>query len=158
VRNLFHMGRKQMELSSNDFGSIQKAIEEVQENGRDIRLIFASYYEDEAYDIGWEVDAAVDAFEMFSSRWTTEILAALYIAGDRRFNELRTLLRGISSRTLSDKLTTCQKHGVVQRVVEEGPPIRVTYRLTSHGRTCGKLLGPLVAYMKIHKNLIASDE
>ena len=158
MRNLFHMGRKQMELSSNDFGSIQKAIEEVQENGRDIRLIFASYYEDEDYDIGWEVDAAVDAFEMFSSRWTTEILAALYIAGDRRFNELRTLLRGISSRTLSDKLTTCQKHGVVQRVVEEGPPIRVTYRLTSHGRTCGKLLGPLVAYMKIQKNLITSDE
>jgi len=111
------MGRKQMELNSVDFGSIQNAIEDVQKNGRNIRLIFASYYVDDDYDIGWEVDAAVDAFEMFSSRWTTEILAALYIAGDRRFNELRSLLRGISSRTLSDKLTTCQKHGVVERVV-----------------------------------------
>ena len=97
------------------------------------------------------------SFEMFSSRWTIEILAALYIAGDRRFNELRTLLRGISSRTLSDKLTTCQEHGLVERVVEEGPPIRVTYRLTTHGRTCGRLLGPLVAYMKTHKELIESE-
>ncbi len=145
-----------MTLTPDDFESIQKAIVDVQANGRDIRMTFASYYDDEV-DIGWEVDAAVDSFQMFSSRWTIEILAALYIAGDRRFNELRTLLRGISSRTLSDKLTTCQEHGLVERVVEEGPPIRVTYRLTSHGRTCGRLLGPLVAYMKIHKDLIESE-
>ncbi len=145
-----------MTLTPDDFAKIEKSIVDVQKNGRDIRMTFASYYDDEV-DIGWEVDAAVDAFEMFSSRWTIEILAALYIAGDRRFNELRTLLRGISSRTLSDKLTTCQQHGLVERVVEEGPPIRVTYRLTTHGRTCGRLLGPLVAYMKIHKDLVESE-
>ena len=156
VRNLSHMSRQPMVLTEKDFRYVQKSIVEVQRSGRAIRKIFAAYY-DEEVDIGWEVDAAVDYFEMFSSRWTIEILAALYIAGDRRFNELRTLLRGISSRTLSDKLTTCQKHGLVDRVVEEGPPIRVTYRLTSHGRTCGRLLGPLVAYMKTHKELIESE-
>ena len=155
-RNLYHMSRQPMILTEKDFDYVQKSIIEVQRSGRGIRKIFATYYDDEV-DIGWEVDAAVDAFEMFSSRWTIEILAALYIAGDRRFNELRTLLRGISSRTLSDKLTTCQEHGLVERVVDEGPPIRVTYRLTSHGRTCGKLLGPLVAYMKTHKELIESE-
>ena len=156
VRTLSHMSRQPMVLTEKDFRYVQKSIVEVQRSGRAIRKIFATYY-DEEVDIGWEVDAAVDSFEMFSSRWTIEILAALYIAGDRRFNELRTLLRGISSRTLSDKLTTCQKHGLVDRVVEEGPPIRVTYRLTSHGRTCGRLLGPLVAYMKTHKELIESE-
>ncbi len=130
-----------MTLSEKDFNYVQKSIVEVQRSGRSIRKIFAAYY-DEDVDIGWE---------------TIEILAALYIAGDRRFNELRTLLRGISSRTLSDKLTTCQGHGLVERVVEEGPPIRVTYRLTTHGRTCGRLLGPLVAYMKTHKELIESE-
>lgn len=150
------MGRPPMVLSPEDFLKIQNSINDVQKNGRDIRMTFASYYDDDV-DIGWEVDAAVDSFQMFSSRWTIEILAALYIAGDRRFNELRTLLRGISSRTLSDKLTTCQEHGLVDRVVEEGPPIRVTYRLTTHGRTCGRLLGPLVAYMKIHKDLVEAE-
>ena len=82
-----------MILTEKDFDYVQKSIIEVQRSGRGIRKIFATYYDDEV-DIGWEVDAAVDAFEMFSSRWTIEILAALYIAGDRRFNELRTLLRG----------------------------------------------------------------
>ena len=98
-----------------------------------IRRSFESYYDDD-FDVGWEVDAAVDAFSIFSSKWTIEILATLYIAGERRFNEMRTLLRGISSRTLSDKLTTCVQNGLVDRVVEDGPPIRVIYRLTDHGQ------------------------
>ena len=80
---------------------VQRSIDDVMVEGSDIRRIFGKY-NDEVFDVGWEVDAAVDAFSVFSSRWTTEILATLYIAGDRRFNEMRGLLRGISSRTLSD--------------------------------------------------------
>ena len=76
-----------MVLTEKDFRYVQKSIVEVQRSGRAIRKIFAAYY-DEEVDIGWEVDAAVDSFEMFSSRWTIEILAALYIAGDRRFNDI----------------------------------------------------------------------
>ena len=142
-----------MAISDEDFKKVDEAIEAVKEDGKNIRSIFESYY-DENVDIDWEVDAAVDAFSIFSSRWTVEILATLYIAGDRRFNELRKLLRGISSRTLSDKLTSCTESGLVDRVVETESPVRVTYSLTSHGRDCGRLLGPLVAYMKIHQNRV----
>ena len=122
-----------------------------------IRRSFESYYDDD-FDVGWEGDAAVDAFSIFSSKWTIEILATLYIAGDRRFNEMRGLLRGISSRTLSDKLKTCVQNGLVDRVVEDGPPIRVIYRLTDHGREAGRLLSPLVAYMKLHQGHVAGPK
>ncbi len=142
-----------MAVSDEDFKKVELAINDVREEGKTIRSIFEDYYDDDL-DIGWEVDAAVDAFSIFSSRWTIEILAALYIAGDRRFNEMRKLLRGISSRTLSDKLTRCTETGLVERVVEEGPPIKVTYRLTDHGRDAGRLLGPLVAYMKIKQGRV----
>ena len=125
---------------------------------RDLPSKNGSVDPDNNFQMEWEVDAAVIAFNMFSSRWTTEILSALYIAGDKRFNQLRTLLRGISSRTLSDKLTACVENGLVQRVVDDGPPIRVMYRLTTHGRNCGRLLGPLVAYMKIHNDLVVSKD
>ena len=147
------MSKQPMAISDEDFKKVNEAIEAVKEDGKNIRSIFESYY-DEKVDIDWEVDAAVDAFSIFSSRWTVEILATLYIAGDRRFNELRKLLRGISSRTLSDKLTSCTESGLVDRVVETESPVRVTYSLTSHGRDCGRLLGPLVAYMKIHQNRV----
>jgi|TARA_B110001454_G_scaffold92075_1_gene87780 DNA-binding HxlR family transcriptional regulator len=147
-----------MTITNLDYKKIISVIDQVQDNGRDIRKIFQGYYNDEEGQMEWEVDAAVISFSMFSSRWTTEILSALYIAGDKRFNELRTLLRGISSRTLSDKLTACRKNGLVERVVDDGPPIRVMYRLTTHGRNCGRLLGPLVAYMKIHNDLVVSKD
>ena len=145
-----------MILTSDNLKEIESSIVTSEGIGARIRQILGEYHGGD-FDVAWEVDAAVEALDVFTSRWTIEILATLYIAGDRRFNELRTLLRGISSRTLSDKLTTCQEHGLVERVVDEGPPIRVTYRLTSHGRTCGRLLGPLVAYMKTHKELIESE-
>jgi|TARA_B110000914_G_C15447650_1_gene439278 DNA-binding HxlR family transcriptional regulator len=152
------MTRERMAITNLDYKKIISVIDQVQDNGRDIRKIFQGYYNDEEGQMEWEVDAAVISFSMFSSRWTTEILSALYIAGDKRFNELRTLLRGISSRTLSDKLTACRKNGLVERIVDDGPPIRVMYRLTTHGRNCGRLLGPLVAYMKIHNDLVVSKD
>ena len=142
-------------MEKNDIVKIMEYIEDVKTTGGMIRNKFEEYA-DPMTSIEWEVDAAVECFEIFSSRWTIEILAALYIAGDRRFNEMRTLLGGISSRTLSDKLSACQKNGLVDRVVEEGPPIRVTYRLTEHGKTCGRLLGVLIAYMKIERGLVRS--
>ena len=147
-----------MSITNSDYKKITSALDQVQDNGREIRQIFQGYYDGDDGQMEWEVDAAVIAFSMFSSRWTTEILSALYIAGDKRFNELRTLLRGISSRTLSDKLRSCQENGLVERVVDDGPPIRVIYRLTTHGRNCGRLLGPLVAYMKIHNDMVVSED
>ena len=149
------MPKQPMVMSDEDFKKVEVTINDVKENGIEIRNIFEGYY-DENFDIDWEVDAAVDAFSIFSSKWTIEILATLYIAGERRFNEMRKLLRGISSRTLSDKLTKCAESGLVERIVEEGPPIRVKYRLTDHGRDAGRLLGPLVAYMKVRQGRIIS--
>ena len=142
-----------MSISDEDFKKVEAAINDVREEGKTIRTIFEGYYNEEI-DINWEVDAAVDAFSIFSSRWTIEILATLYIAGERRFNEMRKLLRGISSRTLSDKLTKCTETGLVERIVEDGPPIRVTYGLTEHGRDAGRLLGPIVAYMKVSQGRV----
>ena len=146
-----------MRITSRDMKKINDALEEVEENGAMIRRIFGEYNDDE-FDVSWEVDSAVDAFSIFSSRWAIEILATLYIAGDRRFNEMRKLLRGISSRTLSDKQTTCVENGLVDRIVEDGPPIRVIYRLTEHGREAGRLLSPLVAYMKIYQGRVVGPK
>ncbi|MGB1436233.1 MAG: winged helix-turn-helix transcriptional regulator [Candidatus Thalassarchaeaceae archaeon] len=152
------MPREPMKITNSDYEVIDEAIKEVKKSGTKIRKTFAPYNENGEYDIEWEVGAAVEAFSSFSSRWSIEILAALYIAGDRRFNEMRNLLKGISSRTLSDKLTHCADLGLVNRIVDEGPPIRVRYQLTEHGRNAGRLLSPLVAYMKIQQGRVIIDK
>tara|TARA_B100001996_G_C18671543_1_gene596934 strand:- start:3062 stop:3559 length:498 start_codon:yes stop_codon:yes gene_type:complete len=150
------MPENPMILSNEDMNEIQSSIITTEGMGARIRQILGDYYGGD-YDINWEVEAAVEALEMFTSRWTIEILATLYIAGDRRFNELRKLLTGISSRTLSDKLRRCTENGLIVRIVIDGPPVRVSYRLTEHGQRAGRLLGPLVAYMKLQKESVKQE-
>ena len=146
-----------MKVSKQDLLSINQSIDTVHEMGAQIRRSLQEYSDDHTHDTAWEVQAGVEALEVFGSRWTIEILAALYVAGERRFNELRHLLNGISSRTLSDKLRRCTESELIERIVEDGPPIRVSYRLTEHGMVCGRLLGPLVAYMKIRNGALEED-
>ena len=67
---------------------------------------------------------------------------------------MKSLLEGISSRTLSDKLTLLAKEGLILRKVDDGPPIRVEYELSDHGVTCGRLLSPLVAHLKIQSGSV----
>ena len=143
-----------MKIPADAFEALQNNIEGTLNNGKIIRSTLANYSNQGPFNADWEVEAAVEALHVFGSRWTIEILATLYITGPRRFNEMKHLLKGISSRTLSDKLRYLVEEGLVVRSVSEGPPIRVTYRLSEHGKTCGKLLSPLVAFMKIHKGSI----
>ena len=136
-------------LPNTVFSEVEKQIKETVANGTTIRNILAEHSSEGPWDTNWEVAAAVDALHVFGSRWTIEILSTLYIAGPRRFNQLKTLLAGISSRTLSDKLRLLVQEELVIRQVDDGPPIRVNYILSEHGITCGRLLSPLVAHLKI---------
>ena len=147
-----------MVLTDDELEVIQNAITTTEGKGSQIRTLLGEKGDSTIYGVTWEVEAAVEALEVFASRWTIEILATLYIAGERRFNELRRLLIGISSRTLSDKLTVLREAGLINRMVVDGPPVRVTYCLTEHGSRAGRLLSPLVAYMKIHHGSVTGAD
>ena len=149
-----------LRVSREDYNDVRSSIENAISLGGDIRGILESQKElNPTNDLHNEVCRAGEALSVFGSRWTIEILSALYIAGPRRFNQMKNLLEGISSRTLSDKLRYLAEEGLVHRQVTEGPPIRVSYLLTEHGLTCGRLLSPLVAHLKIHLGtVIAQDE
>jgi DNA-binding HxlR family transcriptional regulator len=139
-----------MVIPESEFNDLETHIQGTIANGVHIRGILEQYSNKGPWNTDWEVKAAVEALQIFGSRWTTEILATLYIAGPRRFNQLKTLLTGISSRTLSDKLRYLVEEGMMIRQVDEGPPVKVLYMLSPHGNLCGRLLSPLVAHLKIH--------
>ena len=144
-------------IPKDSYEAIQNHIDNTIKNGSNIRDILGNHSNRSPWDTTWEVQAAVEALHVFGSRWTIEILSTLYIAGPRRFNQMKGMLTGISSRTLSDKLRFLVDEGLVVREVEDGPPIRVSYILSEHGRTCGRLLSPLVAHLKIRNNSVLSN-
>ena len=147
-----------MRLTKEELAELEDSIAATEDLGAKVREVFERNSGEGTFDVSWEVQSAVEALEVFATRWSIEILATLYIAGERRFNELRRLLVGISSRTLSDKLTTLREAGLVERAVVEGPPVKVTYRLTGHGGRAGRLLGPLVGYMRVNNGSVAGPE
>jgi DNA-binding HxlR family transcriptional regulator len=89
------------------------------------------------------VDFAVkQVFELLGKRWTGLVVAVLSHS-PAYFSELRRAIPGISERMLSDRLTELAQYGLVLREVDEGPPLRVQYRLTEAGIALGPALNEL---------------
>jgi DNA-binding HxlR family transcriptional regulator len=72
------------------------------------------------------------AIELIGKRWTGAIVSAL-TEGPMRFGELLKAVPGVSDRLLSKRLRELEREGLVEREVEAGSPVRVTYSLTERG-------------------------
>jgi len=84
-----------------------------------------------------------EAIELIGKRWTGAILCAL-TERPMRFGELGKAVPGLSDRLLSQRLRELEEEGLVERQVEAGTPVRVTYSLTDAGRD----LGPAIQELK----------
>jgi len=91
------------------------------------------------------IQSLEQSFNLLSQKWNLEILYTLFLKSTVGFSELKKIL-GVNSRTLSDKLKTLKQHGYLQRLIEQGPPLRVKYSLTTRGRNTVLLALPLIYY------------
>jgi DNA-binding HxlR family transcriptional regulator len=72
------------------------------------------------------------AIELIGKRWTGAIVCVL-AERPQRFGELAKAVPGLSDRLLSRRLRELEEEGLVERDVEPGYPVRVTYSLTPAG-------------------------
>ena len=97
-------------------------------------------------------DAALSrAFEFLGKRWNGVLLGTL-IQGPAGFAELKRGL-GISDSMLSDRLVELARAGLVQRTVDTGPPVAVSYALTDNGQAVLPALKALTTWAQ--ENLAA---
>jgi len=87
------------------------------------------------------------AIELIGKRWTGAILCAL-TERPMRYGELGKAIPGLSDRLLSQRLRELEDEGLVEREVEAGTPVRVTYSLTPTGEGLGPAIGELKAWAK----------
>lgn len=85
------------------------------------------------------------SFNLLSQKWSLQILYTLFLRNTMGFGELKKIL-GVNSRTLSDKLKSLKHYEYIRRSVEQGPPLRVKYSLTTLGRNTILLALPLLYY------------
>ncbi len=70
--------------------------------------------------------------ELIGNKWTPLIIRDL-VKGEKRFSELERSLRGISPKTLSERLKKLEDANVVNRTCFAEVPPRVEYTLTEKG-------------------------
>lgn len=88
-------------------------------------------------------DAAITrAFSVLGKRWNGMLLRVLGF-GAGSFAELRRAVPGISDTMLADRLAELAGAGLVDRVVEPGPPVSVRYALTDAGERLMPVLDDL---------------
>jgi DNA-binding HxlR family transcriptional regulator len=92
--------------------------------------------EGQAADIWCPITAAT---EVLGRRWRLVLVDRL-MGGSKRFNEIKGLMPGISSKVLADTLRDMEREGLIVRSVSTGPPIHVFYSLTEKGAELSKVL------------------
>ena len=80
-----------------------------------------------------------NTLQVIASKWTVLIIREL-VGGIRRFGELEKALTGISPRTLSLRLGSLEKFGIVDRKVYPEVPPRVEYKLSALGKSLEPVL------------------
>lgn len=73
------------------------------------------------------------AVEVLGRPWNALILNVLQ-AGPLRFSELASTAQGPGDKILSARLKELERCGLIDRLVDPGPPVRVRYELTASGR------------------------
>ena len=85
-------------------------------------------------------------FRFLQRKWALDVIYVLLIRGGLHFNELRRFLEGVSSRTLTDRLTELEEKGIVTRTVLQDKPVKVVYSLTDYGKGLAALFVPALFY------------
>jgi DNA-binding HxlR family transcriptional regulator len=103
-------------------------------------------------EVRGEVEGAVcphfhHAIELIGKRWTGAIVVAL-TGGPMRYAELGKAVPGLSDRLLSQRLRELEDEGLVERQVEAGAPVRVTYSLTEAGQQLDPVLSELKSWAR----------
>jgi DNA-binding HxlR family transcriptional regulator len=101
--------------------------------------------------------AVGDALYVIGGKWKLRIIIGLS-EGNRRFNELQRMVKGISARVLSNELKDLEENGFVIRKVDTGIPVVIEYELTAYSHTLEPVLHALNEWGTMHRNRLMKKE
>ncbi|MET1030703.1 winged helix-turn-helix transcriptional regulator [Domibacillus tundrae] len=91
---------------------------------------------------------------VIGGKWKMLILWHLGKEGTKRFNELKSLMPGITQRMLVNQLRELESDFIVHREVYAVVPPKVEYSLTDQGRTLMPILESMYDWGKKYKGFI----
>lgn len=95
------------------------------------------------------VESTRAALELLTPKWRIDVLYLL-ARGARRYATLHRELGTISKKVLTQTLRALEDDGFVERTVDTGSPVKVTYALTPRGWSVTELLTALSEWGRMH--------
>ncbi|MBB5646110.1 winged helix-turn-helix transcriptional regulator [Pedobacter cryoconitis] len=100
------------------------------------------------------VMAVGDALYAVGGKWKLRVIIGLS-GSNKRFNELRRIIPGISARVLSNELKELEMNGFVKRnVYAEDSPVMVEYELTAYSSSLKDVVKSLSEWGIMHRERI----
>ncbi|MFL9844184.1 winged helix-turn-helix transcriptional regulator [Flavobacterium rhizosphaerae] len=97
-----------------------------------------------------------DAVYVIGGKWRLRIILALR-EGHTRFNELQRAIQGISAKVLSNELRELELNGFVERKVDTGTPVIVTYEPTEYTQTLNEVMRTLAEWGAMHREKLREE-
>lgn len=94
---------------------------------------------------------------VIGGKWKMLILWHLGKEGTKRFNELKSLMPGITQRMLVNQLRELESDFIVHREVYPVVPPKVEYSLTDQGKTLMPILEAMYSWGKDYKIFIEEN-
>ena len=85
-----------------------------------------------------------DVQDILGRKWHLRIVYRLLEHGPMGFSALKSELVDVSSKMLSESLTTLEADGIVDRTIVNDQPVRVEYSLTERGRALEPVVSSVV--------------
>jgi DNA-binding HxlR family transcriptional regulator len=86
--------------------------------------------------------------------WAGAVVQAI-LDGNERFNDIARAIPGVTDGMLSARLRELCARGLVDRAVNPGPPVSVSYRITDAGRDVAPVLDAIRAFGRAHPEVLA---
>ncbi|MGP7818608.1 winged helix-turn-helix transcriptional regulator [Niallia sp. 01092] len=95
---------------------------------------------------------------IIGGKWKMLILWHLGKEGTKRFNELRSLMPGITQKTLVNQLRELEQDHIIHREVYPIVPPKVEYSLTEQGTSLMPILESMYEWGKNYMNTVMKDQ
>ena len=139
-----------IQVDESVFTKLADLIPLIQETSRECLNRELELHNHDSTRILMEREGILTFFHFLQRKWTFDIIYILLIQKELHFNGLRRILEGISSRTLTDRLSELEDIGIISRTVQQDKPIKVLYSLTKYGEGIATLFVPILYYGLTH--------
>ncbi|SFT25006.1 winged helix-turn-helix transcriptional regulator [Mucilaginibacter polytrichastri] len=84
-----------------------------------------------------------DTLDVINGKWKLAIIISIGVGNDR-FTDVQESIPGITPKVLAKELKELEQHQLIKRIIKEGYPVKISYKLEPYADT----LTPLIYAMK----------